>query len=83
MAGPAIRALEIGKRLATEFPTTVLSPVKSEGSFAAAQNLPAGMKLVQGAGKKLVAQLALSATAIFVQANVLKPFPFLASMGKP
>ncbi|HMW90926.1 MAG TPA: glycosyltransferase [Candidatus Obscuribacter sp.] len=82
MAGPAIRALEIGKRLATEFPTTVLSPVKSEGSFAAAQNLPAGMKLVQGAGKKLVAQLALSATAIFVQANVLKPFPFLASMGK-
>ena len=38
MAGPAIRALEIGKRLSSEFPTTVFSPVA--GSPPAPDGVP-------------------------------------------
>ncbi len=78
MAGPAIRALEIGKRLASEFEVTVYS----SAAGTRPKNLPANVRLVQGGGKRVLAELALGHTAIFIQANVLKPFPFLANMGK-
>lgn len=81
MAGPAIRALEIGKRLCRDFEVTVASTVKVEDGIDKS-SLPPNLKLVEGAGKKMIARLALIHSAIFIQANVLKPFPFLGNMDK-
>lgn len=86
MAGPAIRALEIGKRLSDEFPTTVFSPIAGEPPQSLKTHLSENpgkhLKVVQGGGRKALANLALAHSAIFIQANVLKPFPFLANLGK-
>ena len=81
MAGPAIRALEIGKRLCRDFEVTVASTVKVEDGIDKS-SLPPNLKLVEGAGKKMISRLALIHSAIFIQANVLKPFPFLGNMYK-
>lgn len=88
MAGPAIRAVELGKVLAGEFDVTVFSPVEIEtnGADGASlalpeQNLPC-FRVVTGGGRKKLSELAEAADTIFLQANVLKPFPFIAEMNK-
>lgn len=79
MAGPAIRALELGKCLSRHFATTVASPVKTDTK---PENLPAELNLVTGFSRKELTELALATETIFIQANVLKPYPFLAKLGK-
>lgn len=83
MAGPAIRALELGKSLSAEFATTVASPVKVERpDEVLPEGLPEGLNLVTGFSRKQLTDLALASQTIFIQANVLKPYPFLSKLGK-
>lgn len=78
MAGPAIRAMELGKRLADEFDVTISSPCPTD--------LPAldeaNFMLRCGLSKSALYELARSCDIIYLQANVLKPYPALASLGK-
>ncbi len=80
MAGPAIRALELGKVFAGEFDTVVFSPV--EGGDPPDGDLPPRLRLVRGEGARSLRALAEEAETIFIQSNVLKPYPFLAQLGK-
>lgn len=75
MAGPAIRCLELGKQLSSECEVTVFSPCQSD--FRADE-----INVVTGLGRQKLYALAASCDIIFVQANVLKPFPRLAELGK-
>src|ERR1700733_2572666 len=80
MAGPAIRCLELGRQLAREFDVTVASPCAVEKDM----ELPAqqGFAVAAGATRNDIESLAQQADVIFLQANVLKPFPKLANMDK-
>ncbi|MDQ5936527.1 MAG: hypothetical protein QG574_3863, partial [Cyanobacteriota bacterium erpe_2018_sw_21hr_WHONDRS-SW48-000092_B_bin.40] len=78
MAGPAIRAVELGKAIAPEFPVVVFSPVEVENEVREVPNL----QVVTGGGRQKLTELATEASTIFLQANVLKPFPFLSEMNK-
>ncbi|MBS1990321.1 MAG: glycosyltransferase family 4 protein [Cyanobacteria bacterium SZAS LIN-3] len=80
MAGPAIRALELGKILARDYATVVFSPV--EGGEPPEGEMPPNLRLVRGGGSRILKELAENAETIFIQSNVLKPFPFLSQMGK-
>lgn len=80
MAGPAIRALELGKVLAREFDVVVFSPV--EGGEPPDGDLPPRLRLVRGEGARSLRALAEEAETIFIQSNVLKPYPFLSQLGK-
>ena len=73
MAGPAIRAVEMGKQLAREFSVTVVSPVAQEAD----NQLPAidGVKIVTGANRHLMYEEALANDVLIIQSNVLRPFP--------
>ncbi|HEY9786897.1 MAG TPA: hypothetical protein V6D17_16015, partial [Candidatus Obscuribacterales bacterium] len=86
MAGPAIRAFELGLALSDEFDVTVFSPHRASSAFEAEvrakRRLPPAFHLVTGASKAQLNNLAYQADAIFIQANVLKPNPGLASLGK-
>jgi glycosyltransferase involved in cell wall biosynthesis len=78
MAGPAIRAVELARALACEFDVTVFSARRSDleaGSIA-------GVKVESGLGKAALYRLADEYDIIYVQANVLKPYPKLAKLGK-
>lgn len=75
MAGPAIRCLELGKQLASEFAVTVFSPAKSDFQSP-------DVTVISGLNRQKLYALAAAHDIIFVQANVLKPFPRLAEMGK-
>jgi glycosyltransferase involved in cell wall biosynthesis len=77
MAGPAIRCLELSKQLAEDFDVTVCTPRPSDLSLP-----PGSPKLLAGAAKSKVYELAQESDIIFVQANVLKPYPGLARLGK-
>ena len=80
MAGPAIRAFELGKQLAEEFSVTVASSCTVDNPI---QIEPGEHFQVQsGIGKTRMLELATDADVLFVQANVLKPFPQLASLEK-
>ncbi len=80
MAGPAIRAVEMGKQLAREFSVTVVSPVAQEAD----NQLPAidGVKIVTGANRHLMYEEALANDVLIIQSNVLRPFPKLCELGK-
>ncbi len=80
MAGPAIRALELGKVLAADFDTVVFSPV--EGGAPPDGELPPRLRLVRGEGARSLRALAEESEIIFIQSNVLKPYPFLSQLGK-
>lgn len=80
MAGPAIRCLEIGRQLSDEFEVTVFSPCPTDFN-AEELNLP-GLRVVTGLGKGKLYSLAKENEILFIQANVLKPYPKLADLGK-
>ncbi|CAN5419293.1 hypothetical protein BH11CYA1_BH11CYA1_43000 [soil metagenome] len=86
MAGPAIRAVELGKAIASEFPVVVFSPVEVDEieseSPSTTLNLGNNLQVITGGGRKKLTELATEANTIFLQANVLKPFPFLSEMSK-
>jgi glycosyltransferase involved in cell wall biosynthesis len=76
MAGPAIRACEIAKQLAGEFQISVFTPYPPD--------LPntQGFELIAGGGKKALYEKAKQCDILFIQANVLKPYPHLAKLNK-
>jgi glycosyltransferase involved in cell wall biosynthesis len=80
MAGPAIRCLELGRQLAREFTVTVASPCPVEKGMELSTQQ--GFAVVAGATRNEIENLAVEADVIFLQANVLKPFPKLANLGK-
>jgi glycosyltransferase involved in cell wall biosynthesis len=83
MAGPAIRSLEIGRQLASEFGVTVYTPAKSKNKDSLAQTSEkSAVTIVAGAGRNELYALAESSDVLFIQANVLKQFPALAKSGK-
>lgn len=80
MAGPAIRAFELGMRLSDEFDVTVFSPRPTDLN-ADAINKPS-FKLVAGLSKGRLYAMASDCEIIYLQANVLKPYPGLSRLGK-
>lgn len=81
MAGPAIRAVELASALAEKFPARVFSPVKVEGE-PYQQRTDNHAEIIAGGSRSQLMAQAKEATAIFMQANVLKTFPYLASLNK-
>lgn len=80
MAGPAIRALELAKQLSDEFEVTIFSPHPNPEPLSS-ETLGA-VDLVAGVGKRDLSELAADADILVIQANVLKPYPFLAQLNK-
>lgn len=81
MAGPAIRCVELAKELAKRFAVTVFSPRPTDID-AAQFHAEHGVTLVAGTGKSALYQLARENDVLFLQANVLKPYPLLARLDK-
>lgn len=82
MAGPAIRCVEIGKELARDHEVTVFSPCPSDIERSSEIcDLP-NFNIFCGGSKANLYKLAQNSDIIFVQANVLKPYPALSDMGK-
>ncbi len=86
MAGPAIRAFELGLTLSDEVSVTVFTPHKIPEEVVRelkeSRNLPDNFQLKGGLSKSALYNLAAKHDAIFIQANVLKPYPGLAALGK-
>jgi glycosyltransferase involved in cell wall biosynthesis len=81
MAGPAIRCFELGNQLTTTFDVSVASPCPVDKPYTPpVKDL---LKIEAGVSKSRIYQLASEADVLFIQANVLKPLPALADMGKP
>ena len=79
MAGPAIRAFELGLTLSDEVSVTVYTPHKIPEEVVRelkeSRNLPDNFQLKGGLSKSALYNLAAKHDAIFIQANVLKPYP--------
>ncbi len=86
MAGPAIRAFELGLTLSDEVDVTVFTPHKIPDDvileLKERRNLPDNFQLRSALSKSALYNLAAKHDAIFIQANVLKPYPGLAALGK-
>jgi glycosyltransferase involved in cell wall biosynthesis len=86
MAGPAIRAFELGLTLSDEVDVTVFTPHRIPDDvireLKERRNLPNNFQLRSGLSKSALYNLASQHDAIFIQANVLKPYPGLAALGK-
>lgn len=82
MAGPAIRMVEIGKQLAREHEVTVFSPHASDYKYGSELCDSERFKLFCQTGKSQLYRLAQNQDIIFIQANVLKPYPGLVDLGK-
>lgn len=80
MAGPAIRCIELAQQLSGEFDVTVFSPRSTDLSPEWAKTR--GFTLATGLGKHRLYQLASANDILFIQANVLKPYPGLAKLEK-
>jgi glycosyltransferase involved in cell wall biosynthesis len=80
MAGPAIRAVELGRQLSDEFQVTIFSPCQSDFQLTGAGK--DDLTLVCGLSKAKLYALAKSCDIIYVQANVLKAYPKLARLDK-
>ncbi len=76
MAGPAIRAYELARELASEFAVSVFSPYPTD------LPRPDNFDLVCGLNKQKLYGLAQNSDVLFIQSNVLKPYPQLAKLGK-
>ncbi len=85
MAGPAIRCLELAKQLAfnSQLEVCVFSPSKiaPDNEFALPQK-QSNLKIVTGKGRNDLYELARAHDILVLQANVLKPYPALATMEK-
>lgn len=79
MAGPAIRCLEIGKKLSAEFDVTVFSAQSQERESLKNGDYPT---VLTGLTKSKLLKLASQADILVIQANVLKAYPKLAKLGK-
>ncbi len=82
MAGPAIRCVEISKQLARHHELTVFSPQASEFKNASELCELENFKLFCRLSKSELYKLAANQDIIFIQANVLKPYPGLCELGK-
>jgi glycosyltransferase involved in cell wall biosynthesis len=82
MAGPAIRAVELAKQLAYDFNVSVFSPHGTDMASAGELGAPESLELCAGVGKHRLYDLAAGSDILFIQANVLKPYPALAALGK-
>lgn len=82
MAGPAIRCVEIGKELARDHEVTVFSPCPSDIERPSDVCALPNFNMFCGGSKANLYKLAQNSDIIFVQANVLKPYPALSDMGK-
>ncbi|HEY9715278.1 MAG TPA: hypothetical protein V6C72_17535, partial [Chroococcales cyanobacterium] len=82
MAGPAIRSLEIGRQLADEFSVTVFTPQPLKSQESLPHTDLANFRVVAGGGRGKLHELSEQADVLFIQANVLKPFPSLSRAGK-
>lgn len=82
MAGPAIRCLELAKQLSDEFAVTVFSPRLTQADNCPDLSGFASLDLVTGKSKTDLYNLADKSDILFIQGNVLKPYPALAKMGK-
>jgi glycosyltransferase involved in cell wall biosynthesis len=81
MAGPAIRCVELAKELAKRFEVTVFSPRDTELDCQQFER-DHKVRLVAGTTKTSLYELARSHDVLFLQANVLKPYPLLARIDK-
>jgi glycosyltransferase involved in cell wall biosynthesis len=79
MAGPAIRAVELGKQLSEGCDVTVFSPVCRDVPEGLVRE---GFTVAGDLSKQQLYELAQGHDILFIQANVLKPYPELARMGK-
>jgi glycosyltransferase involved in cell wall biosynthesis len=82
MAGPAIRCVEIAKQLAREHEVTVFSPQATDFKNSSELCDSKNFNLFCQAGKSQLYRLAQNQDILFIQANVLKPYPGLAELGK-
>ncbi len=80
MAGPAIRCIELARQLDDEFDVTVFSPYGGDHEFQLTDSDK--FRVIVGASKTELYELANAADILFIQANVLKPYPDLAQMHK-
>ena len=80
MAGPAIRCVELARQLAEEFAVTVVSPRPTDLAHEWADDQ--GLTLITGLSKGKLYQLAADFDILFIQANVLKPYPALGRLKK-
>ena len=82
MAGPAIRCVEIGKQLAQEHEVTVFSPQPTDFKDGSELCKAGDFRLFCQTSKSQLYNLARNQDIIFVQANVLKPYPGLVDLEK-
>lgn len=80
MAGPAIRAVELGRQLSDEFQVTIFSPVASDYELSGSES--GNLNLTSCLSKRKLYDLAQSCDIIYVQANVLKAYPKLSRLDK-
>jgi len=80
MAGPAIRCIELARQLQSEFEVCVFSP--GGGATEYTQPPTDSFKIIAGAGKTQLYDLAKEFDILIVQANVLKNYPGLGRLEK-
>src|SRR5579885_272660 len=80
MAGPAIRAFELARQLSSDFGVTLFSPRPSD--LPRDPSWPANLQLATGLYRSRLYAIADECEIIYLQANVLKPYPGLARRGK-
>jgi glycosyltransferase involved in cell wall biosynthesis len=80
MAGPAIRMIELARQLDSQFDVTVFSPHGGEHEFQLTETDK--FRVIVGASKSELEELAIDSDILFIQANVLKPYPKLAQINK-
>jgi glycosyltransferase involved in cell wall biosynthesis len=80
MAGPAIRCVELAAQLSKEFETAVFSP--RPGDLPASWSEERGFQLAAGVSRSKLYELAADFDVLFIQGNVLKPYPRLSGIGK-
>ncbi len=79
MAGPAIRCVELATQLSAEFETAVFSPRASDLPAEWARDR--GFELATGLSRPRLYELAAGCDVLFIQGNILKPYPRLLGLG--
>jgi glycosyltransferase involved in cell wall biosynthesis len=80
MAGPAIRCVELAKRLSNDLEVTIFSPHATTQPVSS--HALGAADLVASGSKRDLYELAIDSDVLIIQANVLKPYPFLARLKK-